>query len=289
MSCMQGLYFVDILIFIMKTKIVVLVLLVCVTVFFSILSFNQDIPSDTSSLGERATTTVSAPDPACDGEKNEYYDLGYGVEHVYEGELIPGQKVSITLSCDHQKLIVRGAVNQTISGDDVLSDVEKAEPHESIELADTHVGTDVVSVGSDYNFDGYNDISSVAGDGSGWQAVDTYFIFLYNPKTKKFEYNKQLGELENISLDPKKKEIYQFFGYREDGFRRDGYAWSAQGVLYPTYIEVCLSDRKKDTVAPTSFTHRITTYNESGATVQDLVKKTKTADVAVGCSALARP
>lgn len=289
MDYMQGLYFVDILISIMKTKILVLVLLVSIAVYIGVLSFNQNTQSSISSLYQSATTTSSVSDPECDGEKNEYYDLGYGVEHVYEGEISPGQKVSVVLSCNHQRFTIRGAVNQIISGDDILSDEEKAEPHEFIELADTHVGPNVVSIDSDYNFDGYNDIASTVGDGSGFQAVDTYLIFLYNPKTKKFEYNKKLSELENISLDTQKKEIYEFFGYREDGFRRDGYVWSDAGVLYPAYIEVCLSDRKSDDVPPTSFTHRITTYNESGTVLKDNVKKTSTHDVAKGCSVLSRP
>ncbi len=165
-------------------------------------------------------------DPACNGQANEYADLGFGVEHTYTGNLKEGLPVEIVLSCDHESFKIEGSVTQKIS----LEDLERidSELNHNYELANIGSGNEVVDVNSDYNFDGYNDLSSVAINGS---EVDSTFIFLYNPVIRQFEYNTELSHLENIILDSSKKYVQEDLSYyTESGEHIDG--------IYKTYIWV---------------------------------------------------
>lgn len=155
--------------------------------------------------------SAGAPrDPACNGEANEYYSLGFGVEHRYEGEIASGRKVSVTLSCNHLRLTVSGAVEQEITAADLGKEAAFGE------LADLSGGSRVVSLADDYNFDGYNDLASVVSNGQGASAVDSFLIFLYDPSLNRFTYSRQLSAIENLWPDPATRTIRQQFCYFGD-------------------------------------------------------------------------
>ena len=69
----------------------------------------------------------------------------------------------------------------------------------------------VVHVSEDYNFDGYNDLSTIISNGSGNFAIDTYIIFLYNEKENKFLFSKDLMGKENLTVNPKTKIISEIY------------------------------------------------------------------------------
>jgi len=144
-------------------------------------------------------------DTECNGENNQHYNVGFGIEHYYIGYISDTDPILITLSCDHTQFKITGFVNQIIKS----SDLKEYNYGETIELADLIAGTAVVTL-EDYNFDGYNDISSVAGNVS---SVDTYVIFLYNPKTNKFDYSPALSKLKNISINKEEETIQQSYCY----------------------------------------------------------------------------
>jgi hypothetical protein len=148
-------------------------------------------------------------DPACDGEANEYYSLGFGVEHRYEGKIAPGKPVSVTLSCDHLRLTISGAVSQVITAEGDMNEGAFGE------LADLSSGSLVVSLEDDYNFDGYSDLSSIVSNGQGMSAVDTFVVFLYDPAAKRFAYSQPLSAIENLWPDPETQTIRQEFCYFE--------------------------------------------------------------------------
>jgi hypothetical protein len=58
----------------------------------------------------------------------------------------------------------------------------------------------------DANFDGYPDISVLANDG-GAGPNNSYNFYLYNPETRKFEFDEDLSELTQTEIDPVRKEI----------------------------------------------------------------------------------
>jgi len=145
-------------------------------------------------------------DPSCDGEKNPNFILGFGIEHYYEGDIDQGKHVKITLSCDHKKMNITGAVTQTIISSDVLKD-----DNVFAGLADLSSGEAVVEVSNDFNFDGYNDLSSIVNNGQGANAVKEYLIFIYNLSSDKFDFNKDISSLTNVNVDSENKEIFQEF------------------------------------------------------------------------------
>lgn len=149
-------------------------------------------------------------DPACTGEDHEYFSLGFGVEHRYEGEIAPGKPVVAVLSCDHTRLTLSGSVNQVISGS---ADADMDEI-----IADLTAGELVVSLDQDYNFDGYNDLSSVVSNGQGMSAVDYTNVYLYDPASKKFRIHQQISGMENVYPNPESKRIEQeFCQFDEEG------------------------------------------------------------------------
>lgn len=133
----------------------------------------------TGELLEQDNEQVNPADPECTGEKNEYYDIGYGVEHVYQGSITKDMSVKMVLSCDHERLTISGAVNQVIEGKEIKeSDIG--------EIADTSSGSVVVYLEEDTNKDGYNDLETVVANGS---QVDTYAVFLFDPIKKQFVFS----------------------------------------------------------------------------------------------------
>ena len=123
---------------------------------------------------------------ACDGAKDPYYDIGFGIEHTYEGEIKSGMQVKAILSCDHTKITISGSVNQIIKSQDLNQYAYGEEP----DLADLSQGTQVIDFDKDYNKDGYNDFSSLVVNGTGNKQ---YIIFLYDSKSKLFVYDPELS------------------------------------------------------------------------------------------------
>lgn len=169
--------------------------------------------------------SVPPLDFTCNGVK----DRNYNTEHIYKGNIKPHMAVQVVLSCDHTLFTISGDVEQVIDGK-ALED-----PHGggySInELADLSGGDLVVDFNSDYNFDGYNDLSSISSHGQGFSAVVSFLIFLYDPLKKQFVLNNDLTLVDNlIEADTKSKQILsEDCGFEDGGFRickKNYYKWS---------------------------------------------------------------
>ncbi len=216
------------------SKVTKLILLLIIILFFGTVYYlkfsprTSDLTDNSNAVikdNNQASTTLSNNDPACDGEKNPYATIGYGIKHNYSGSIIAGKKISMTLSCDHKTITLSGSVNQTLQVknkeyNEAGSDVGMTEdgPDGLIELADLSSGTEVIDTDSDYNFDGYNDITSISSNGQGRSAIDSFIIFLYNPKTNQFVFNKQLSNLENISVTENKTLMQQYCYFDSKGY-----------------------------------------------------------------------
>ncbi|MES2638370.1 MAG: hypothetical protein V4850_02780 [Myxococcota bacterium] len=148
----------------------------------------------------------SPVDPACTGAAHPMASIGFGVEHLYEGDVAPGKHVKVVLSCDHTRLVVSGAFDQVIGPADITAAGDGVG-----ELADLSGGELVVSVATDMNFDGFNDLVSVQSNGQGRAAIDGSLVFLYEPEAGRFRYHAALSALENVSADPVTREIRQEF------------------------------------------------------------------------------
>lgn len=155
---------------------------------------------------EQYAERINPNDPSCTGESNEFYNLGFGIEHVYTGEIQKGMPVEVVLSCDHKKFTISGAVEQVIRSVDITEPGE-----EELELTDTSGGSLVVDIVDDYNFDGYKDLSSIMSNGSGVTGIDGYFIFLYDKNTNKFILNRELSSLYNVVPEYYQKHIQEIF------------------------------------------------------------------------------
>ncbi len=287
--------------------IFVLVLLVGIasTAYVFIKPMTVESPAADTELGigtgnmAGLSTTTAATDPACDGSKNQYFDIGFGITHQYDAEITPGQKVHMVLSCDHTRLTLSGAVNQEISSKELAKDQanttfnsETGKPvtfDESTELADLSAGTNVVTIKNDFNFDGFNDLQLVASNGQGSMAIDGYYIFLYSSSTKQFKYSPELSAINNISIsEDLPKTIEQAFSYGfNTGGNRVHYKWTPAGVLYKSDEVICesntnLPDYKGDPYAdPKYFIQKKITYTKTGkATV--VSNKRLTIDQALG-------
>ncbi len=177
-------------------------------------------------------------DPACNGQANKYFDLGFGIEHMFTGNIKEGMPVEVVLSCDHESFKIKGSVEQNIT----LEGLEKIDPvlNHNYELADFSSGDLVVDVNSDYNLDGYNDLSSLAINGSQLKSV---LVFLYNPTSSQFEYNHELSSIPNIGVDKDKKLIESYTcGWMSDkDCKNDQYKW-VNGYLEPVGTSTLLTE-----------------------------------------------
>jgi len=185
----------------------------------------------------------------CTGENHPRYNLGFGVEHEYEGTIKEGQEVKIILSCDHKKLKISGAVNQVISS--------------KFQLADLVSGSNVIGVKEDYNFDGYNDLESISSNGQGISALDSYEIFLYDSELNKFVFNEELSNIVNIYPEVSDQTIRQEFNFGYGiGFERIIYRWEGDKLIKITKEECRLVERSQD---PVFYRYKVIDFLENGS------------------------
>lgn len=214
-----------------KEKVIPTLIGIIVIVVVAVIAFGGVFVYQYFTIKNNFGKNISADiDAACDGKKDPYYIIGFGVEHTYEGDIKPGMHAKIVLSCDHKKITISGAVDQIIRA----SDLARYTGVESADLADLSGGDLVVGVDSDYNFDGYKDLSSINSNGQGVSGMKSYFIFLYDPKSNNFVYNNGVSSLENITTNESKKEIYQeFCFYKNDELicNKIYYKWSDDRLL----------------------------------------------------------
>jgi hypothetical protein len=191
---------------------IVSIILITIIVTFSVLfwysfylekqnNLSQSISVDTKKVvDERKNDKFESwqNESECLGESHEYYNLGYGIENVYQGFIKPEKQVEITLSCDHKSLKIEGSVNQIIKSKDLSQYFNGKE----IELADTISGSLVIELESDYNSDGYNDLTSIWSKGSGVSGISSALVFLYDDKNNIFVFNKELSFVNNLSVSP---------------------------------------------------------------------------------------
>jgi hypothetical protein len=186
------------------SKIIALILFISLPIigFYLGMKFQESILINTAPIVYEQPNSEPSKNSGCDGESNPYYSSGFGVEHTYEGTINSEKNVKIILSCDHEKFTISGAVNQIILSSDIV---------DNSELADLSSGDLVVGLDLDFNFDGYNDLSSIINNGQGIEAVKTYAIFLFDPQKQQFVYNNELSFLENISVAKEKNLLTQTF------------------------------------------------------------------------------
>lgn len=144
----------------------------------------------------------------------------------YKGEVTEGKTVFVKLSCDRMKFTISGTVTQVIESKDVTTPGDEA-----VELADVLGGTEVVKVDTDYNFDGYNDLSTIVVNGQGRQAIDSYLVFLFNPKTNQFEYAKEFTPIINLGVG-EKDTLTSSLGIDYGVHATDYYRWKAGKLIF---------------------------------------------------------
>jgi hypothetical protein len=76
---------------------------------------------------------------------------------------------------------------------------------------------------TDYNFDNYGDLSLFLG--TGFPHNESYLIYLFNPKTNKFEYNEKLNSLLNVYPDSASKTISSEYNETHDQPLDEVYKW----------------------------------------------------------------
>jgi hypothetical protein len=170
------------------------------------------------------------PNPIVSNNK-ESICLSGESEHLYDGKIKDDKNIKIVLSCDLKKMTITGAVNQEILGDTALADIIS--------------GDRVIDTDGDFNFDGYNDISSIVSNGQGRYAIDYYNIYLYQPKDNKFVLSQQLGDLANIHIDNSKKEVVGELGTGGGGnvvVETIRYKWNVDNFVKVT--DLSLSPKK---------------------------------------------
>ena len=87
---------------------------------------------------------------------------------------------------------------------------------------------------ADYNFDGHSDLAL---ETAFKQENASYCIWLFNPKTRRFEESQQLSQLTNPSPDVKTHTVISYSkGECEPCYHRESYRWS-NGQLVPVREE----------------------------------------------------
>jgi hypothetical protein len=87
---------------------------------------------------------------------------------------------------------------------------------------------------ADYNFDGHGDLAL---ETASKQGNASYCIWLFDPKTRRFEFSQQLSQLTNPSPDPKTHTVIAYSkGECQPCYHRESYRWS-KGQLVPVREE----------------------------------------------------
>jgi hypothetical protein len=172
-----------------------------------------------SSVQPINSSSVSVADPYCTGSDHPKADFGYGIENTYTDFITPAMPVTIVLSCNQDKLTITGSINQIITSEDIIHgegldiangmDTLRYSP-DDFNLVDTSNGSEVIDTATDFNFDEYNDLSVIVSNGmddEGYDGLDEYAIYLYNPSVHQFIYNSDLSSIANISVNESQKTV----------------------------------------------------------------------------------
>lgn len=120
---------------------------------------------------------------------------------VYYGTLKDGERafpIKAVRSCDSTRLVISGAVSQTLLGKKPSDEFGHYFPGD---------GTHSINFDEDYNFDGYNDLQVIVSAGSGWAAVITSNYYLYDPSLDSFEFNDELSSYTNLYVARDKRRL----------------------------------------------------------------------------------
>ncbi len=221
-----------------KISITLLIIILSIVGYFSYINIfekksdlRNDVSVDTDSLKKEIVNNEFKDwqnNSECLGESHKYYDIGFGFENVYKGSVTSEKEVKITLSCDHKSLKIEGSVNQVIKA----KDLSQYFNGEEMELADTISGSLVIEVEKDYDFDGYNDLTSIWSQGSD---ISSKLIFLYDDKDNIFVFNKELSSIDNLNVSPE-GDLYTSHCYynqeKDDVYcSKDFYVLNSDGKL----------------------------------------------------------
>lgn len=140
------------------------------------------------------------------------------------------------------------------SPDDVITQIRITNPDgktQSIDFTDgvrsegiLALSLDASNPFVDYNFDGFLDLSldDWMASGSGGTASE---IWLYNPTTDEYEYNKTLSYLGNLRPDPKTKTLYSSWHSGAANYWIVIFAIDSKNVLTPVHTESVVDDPDK--------------------------------------------
>ncbi len=192
-----------------------------------------------------------------------------GVSYTDDREIKTGMNIRINLSCNLEELAISGAINQKINSSlwgsvekeeliDLSSFEERVKSGASIQIAMEEM---IKSV--DINFDGYNDFEILQSVGSGSMAVVNTLKFLYNPKTKVFEYNTELAPLGELRINSEDKKILTFQGEGNGTYTESVYMWD-NGKLLKTGDNICESESSDSNSQPITVRYKEVVYDKNG-------------------------
>lgn len=104
------------------------------------------------------------------------------------------------------QLMIAGPEKRLISA--TVIDTQSGKPLQRLSMNlpfDEYADTDPSSIFRDVNFDGYTDIVLFSNSYEGSSTSSA--VWLFNPETRKFEFNQELSRMTNLAVDPKKKTL----------------------------------------------------------------------------------
>jgi hypothetical protein len=227
---------------------------------------STNIATEKTNVQKSGDKSIPVPDSPCVNKRYKYT----GPEEIYSGYLKPGSPVTVTLLCDRDQLNIEGSVEQIITN-----------PHpdrETMGLVAT-LGAHGIALETDYNFDGYNDLETIPNQGSGWQAIVDYDIFLYDPLTKQFKYSQELSALSWLQVDSKNKTLRSGRLFVKGGVEHHGgsfeiFTWDGPKLVKSAEYR-CVPDTDDETKGfddafvditgdKVSFTEFFQSFNEDG-------------------------
>lgn len=99
-----------------------------------------------------------------------------------------------------------------------------------------------IGINNDANFDGYKDLQLI-----NWIGMHdgTYHFWIYNPKTKKFLFNKSLSKIMNPGFDKSKKEITSGYHIGPVPNSEDVYIWENDKAVLDHGYQCCSPENGK--------------------------------------------